>query len=58
MPASNLPRVEFQFRHNVCGRSMYAEGTADTVEFLAGKVAAGAEKKVYSMLDVLREGGL
>lgn len=37
---------------------MYAEGTADTVEFLAGKVAAGAEKKVYNMLDVLREGGL
>eukprot|EP00903_Cladosiphon_okamuranus_P010500 g9932.t1 len=50
--------VEFQFRHNVCGRGMYAEGTADTVEFLAGKAAAGAEKKVYNMLDVLREGGL
>ncbi|CAM9270305.1 unnamed protein product [Pylaiella littoralis] len=50
--------VEFQFRHNVCGRRMYAEGTADAVEFLAAKAAAGAEKRVYNMLDVLREGGM
>lgn len=27
--------VEFQFRHNVCGRSIYAEGTADALVFLA-----------------------
>lgn len=51
-------RVEFQFRHNVCGRLMYAEGTADAVEFLAGKAASGADKRVYNMLDVLREGGM
>ncbi|CAM9813727.1 unnamed protein product [Hapterophycus canaliculatus] len=55
---SNDGTVEFQFRHNVCGRRMYAEGTADAVEFLAGKAAAGAEKRVYNMLDVLREGGM
>ena len=56
MPARH--RVEFQFRHNVCGRRMYAEGTADAVEFLAGKAAAEADKRVYNMLDVLREGGM
>lgn len=52
------PRAEFQFRHNVCGRRMYAEGTADAVEFLVGKAAAGADKRVYNMVDVLREGGM
>eukprot|EP00904_Undaria_pinnatifida_P008864 jgi/Undpi1/5107/HiC_scaffold_19.g08459.m1 len=55
---SNDGTVEFQFRHNVCGRRMYAEGTADAVDFLAGKATAGAEKRVYNMLDVLREGGM
>ncbi|CAN0295295.1 unnamed protein product [Ectocarpus sp. 6 AP-2014] len=55
---SNDGTVEFQFRHNVCGRLMYAEGTADAVEFLAGKAGSGADKRVYNMLDVLREGGM
>ncbi|CAN0042822.1 unnamed protein product, partial [Ectocarpus sp. 4 AP-2014] len=55
---SNDGTVEFQFRHNVCGRLMYAEGTADAVEFLAGKARSGADKRVYNMLDVLREGGM
>jgi NAD(P)-dependent dehydrogenase (short-subunit alcohol dehydrogenase family) len=29
--------VEFQFRHNVLGRSTYAEGTVDAVVFLASR---------------------
>lgn len=51
-------RVEFQFRHNVCGRRMYAEGTADAAEFVANKAASEAEKRVYNMVDVLKEGGM
>lgn len=31
-------RVSFEFQHNVCGRSIYAEGTVDAVLFLAKKV--------------------
>lgn len=30
--------VNFQFQHNVCGRSIYAQGTVDAVLFLAKKV--------------------
>ena len=45
--------VHFEFRHNVCGREIYAEGTADAVEFLAKKIIAG-EGKLFDMIDVLR----
>eukprot|EP00249_Psilotum_nudum_P013865 c24555_g1_i3 orf=471-1265(+) len=48
--------VTFQFQHNVCGRTIYAEGTVDAVLFLAKKVQEKAEKKIYNMIDVLREG--
>lgn len=48
--------VEFQFKHNVCGRRTYAEGVADAVQFLADKVMAGSKKRVFSMIDVLSEG--
>ena len=44
--------VHFEFRHNVCGREVYAEGTADAVEFLAKKISAG-EGRVFDMIDVL-----
>jgi len=50
--------VEFQFVHNVNGRRIYAEGTADAVEFLAKQIAAKSEQKVYSMIDVLKMGGI
>ncbi|KAF8063027.1 DAPB1 [Scenedesmus sp. PABB004] len=50
--------VEFVFRHNVTGRSIYAEGTVDAVLFLAKAAREGAEQKVYSMVDVLRAGAL
>lgn len=33
-----MGRVSFEFQHNVCGRSIYAEGTIDAIIFLAKKV--------------------
>jgi len=45
--------VHFEFRHNVCGREIYAEGTADAVEFLARKIEDG-KARVFDMIDVLR----
>jgi 4-hydroxy-tetrahydrodipicolinate reductase len=51
--------VAFEFQHNVCGRSIYAEGTVDAALFLRDRAEAGAgEKTVYDMIDVLREGGM
>ena len=50
--------VEFQFRHNVCGRSTYAEGSVDAAVFLAKRVGAAAEQRVYDMVDVLKMGGI
>lgn len=48
--------VEFQFKHNVCGRRTYAEGVADAVEFLMDKVMSGSKKRLFNMIDVLEEG--
>ena len=56
--------VSFEFQHNVCGRSIYAEGTVDAALFLHRKLGAAAAgparggKTVYDMIDVLREGGM
>ena len=50
--------VQFAFQHNVCGRRMYADGTADAVAFLADKARSKAEKKMYNMIDVLKMGGI
>jgi len=50
--------VMFQFQHNVSGRSTYAEGVADAVQFLAAEVLAKAKPKVYSMIDVLEAGAM
>ncbi|KAF4355425.1 hypothetical protein F8388_015179 [Cannabis sativa] len=50
--------VSFEFQHNVCGRSIYAEGTVDAVLFLAKKIQLKAEKRIYDMIDVLREGNM
>ncbi len=47
--------VHFEFRHNVCGRRIYAEGTCDAVAFLEGKLHSG-ENRLFTMFDVLREG--
>ncbi|XP_065862039.1 4-hydroxy-tetrahydrodipicolinate reductase 1, chloroplastic-like [Euphorbia lathyris] len=50
--------VSFEFQHNVCGRSIYAEGTVDAVIFLAKKIQLRADKRIYNMIDVLREGNM
>jgi 4-hydroxy-tetrahydrodipicolinate reductase len=50
--------VQFELKHNVEGRTVYAEGTADAVKFLAAKVATGMEGRVFSMIDVLQAGAL
>lgn len=50
--------VQFQLQHNVAGRSIYAEGTADAVKFLAKKVQSESQGKVYTMINVLEEGAL
>ncbi|MFW6081653.1 MAG: dihydrodipicolinate reductase [Desulfosalsimonas sp.] len=46
--------VTFRFTHNVNGREIYAQGTFDAVNFLAGKIAAKERGRVYSMIDVLK----
>lgn len=50
--------VEFQLKHNVAGRSVYAEGTADAVKFLAKKLRTEETGKIFSMINVLEEGAL
>ncbi|XP_043715104.1 4-hydroxy-tetrahydrodipicolinate reductase 2, chloroplastic-like isoform X1 [Telopea speciosissima] len=50
--------VTFEFQHNVCGRSIYAEGTVDAAIFLAKKIGSKADKRIYNMIDVLREGNM
>eukprot|EP00970_Alexandrium_tamarense_P018257 scaffold13325_cov287-Alexandrium_tamarense.AAC.1 len=50
--------VQFELKHNVSGRTVYAEGTADAVKFLASKVFEGKGGRVYSMIDVLQAGAL
>jgi 4-hydroxy-tetrahydrodipicolinate reductase len=48
--------AKFEFTHNINGREIYAEGTLDAVLFLKQKLAQGAEGRVFSMIDVLKEG--
>lgn len=50
--------VEFQFKHNVCGRRTYAEGVADAVQFLAARRAEGSTKKIFNMIDILESGAM
>eukprot|EP00897_Mesotaenium_endlicherianum_P000576 jgi/Mesen1/10519/ME000083S10015 len=50
--------VSFQFQHNVCGQSIYAQGVVDAVLFLSKKIAAKSDKKLFNMIDVLREGAM
>ncbi|GKY99455.1 hypothetical protein MPSEU_000900000 [Mayamaea pseudoterrestris] len=49
--------VQFQLQHNVVGRTVYAEGTADGIKFLAKKMQT-EKPQVYSMINVLEEGAL
>jgi 4-hydroxy-tetrahydrodipicolinate reductase len=48
--------VRFEFTHNVNGRDVYARGTLDAVLFIEARVSEGAQGKVYTMIDVLKNG--
>jgi len=50
--------VQFQLKHNVAGRTIYAEGTADAVKFLAGKLRTEKQPRIFNMIDVLEQGAL
>jgi len=50
--------VAFQLKHNVSGRTVYAEGTADAVKFLSKKIKEEDVGKIYSMINVLEEGAM
>lgn len=50
--------VEIQFRHNVVGHRVYADGSVDAVRFLARRIAQHAEQRLYNMVDVLEEGAM
>ena len=50
--------VEFELKHNVSGRRIYAEGTADAVMYLSRVLTSGGEKKIYTMINVLEKGAL
>jgi len=59
------PTVNFEFKHNVCGRRTYAEGTVDAVEFLWNKMnkkdqeqGENDEIRIFNMIDVLKSGGM
>eukprot|EP00746_Dinoflagellata_sp_MGD_P035155 gnl/MRDRNA2_/MRDRNA2_18402_c0_seq1.p1 gnl/MRDRNA2_/MRDRNA2_18402_c0~~gnl/MRDRNA2_/MRDRNA2_18402_c0_seq1.p1 ORF type:complete len:311 (+),score=64.01 gnl/MRDRNA2_/MRDRNA2_18402_c0_seq1:74-934(+) len=53
---SNDGSVQFQFKHNVCGRRTYAEGVVDGVLFLAERIKEKSENKIFTMIDVLSIG--
>jgi 4-hydroxy-tetrahydrodipicolinate reductase len=40
-------------QHNVCGRSIYAQGTVDAVLFIAQQAKQRAAKTAYNMVDVI-----
>lgn len=50
--------VTLEFKHNVCGRKVYAEGTVDAAIFLHKQIQSGASQKIYSMIDVLKAGAM
>ena len=50
--------TEIQFRHNVVGRTIYAEGTIDAAVFLHKRIEEKNSKKIYNMIDVLKAGGM
>ncbi len=50
--------VAFEFRHNICGRSIYAEGAVDAVLFLNDQKTKNSDKKLFNMIDVLKAGAM
>ena len=50
--------VQFEIKHNVCGRSLYAEGSVDAAEFLFEKVSNKTKQNIYNMIDILQQGAM
>lgn len=51
--------VNFEFQHNVTGRTVYAAGTVDAVQFLDAKIRSSSiDRRVFSMIDVLQSGSM
>ncbi len=50
------PRACAPSQHNVCGRSIYAQGTVDAVLFIAAKARERSAKTLFNMVDVLSAG--
>ena len=48
--------TQFSFTHNVNGRKIYGGGTKDAIITLATKIAQGEPPKIYSMIDILKNG--
>ena len=48
--------VAMELQHNVCGRRVYAEGTADAVAFLASSRRTMPHRRLFDMIDVLENG--
>ncbi len=46
--------VAFEFKHNVNGRNVYAEGTLDAVAYLDDKIRSNSKGMVFTMIDVLK----
>jgi len=47
--------AKFSFTHNINGRSIYAKGALDAIEYLHDKINQGIKGKVFSMIDVLKK---
>jgi 4-hydroxy-tetrahydrodipicolinate reductase len=50
--------THFVLQHNVQGRTIYAEGTADAVKFLSQKIKTNIPPRVFNMIDVLEAGAM
>jgi len=50
--------VSFKFEHNVCGRSIYAQGTVDAALCLMSKIDSGSEQTLFNMIEVLESGDM
>lgn len=52
--------VNFEFQHNVCGRTSYAEGTIDAVKFLHSRLHSPtpSDKRIFTMIDILQSGAM
>lgn len=50
--------LAFEFRHNLCGRNAYAQGTVDAVIFLSENIKPKGCGKRFNMIDILKSGNM